>query len=104
MINEKQCTIIWHVDDLNITILEKKYGKVNPLSVKRGKKHEYLGIDIDFSTPHKFNASMIPYIRRILEDAPDDIKGLATTPAADYLFKTRDTTKLDKKKPKYSTT
>jgi len=68
---------------------------VTPLSVNRGKKHEYLGINIDFSTPGKFNMSMIPYIKRNLDEAPEDMKGLATTPSADHLFKTHDTTELD---------
>jgi len=45
-INTKQCTIIWHVDDLKISpveqdvvedikkVLNKKFGKESPLSAK----------------------------------------------------------------------
>ena len=63
MVNGKQLTILWHVDNLkishkNLTIvtelldeINKEYGKILPLTVTRGKKHEYLGMTIDFSVP-----------------------------------------------------
>ena len=56
MINGKQYTIVWHVDDLKISHedenvvtkiledLDERYGsEETPLSVQRGKIHEYLG-------------------------------------------------------------
>jgi hypothetical protein len=58
-INGKQCTILWHVDDLKIShvdkevveyilrMLNERYGKEVPLTVTRGKVHEYLGIVFD---------------------------------------------------------
>mmetsp|Transcript_22128 Transcript_22128/g.61498 ORF Transcript_22128/g.61498 Transcript_22128/m.61498 type:complete len:143 (+) Transcript_22128:475-903(+) len=61
IINGKQCTIAWQVDDLKISHAEEsvlddvikqlsdKYGKKAPLTVNRGKIHDYLGIMIDFS-------------------------------------------------------
>ena len=61
MIDGKQCTIVWHVDDLKIShvnkkvvtkvidLLKKEFGKEAPLTVTRGKIHEYLGIKIDYS-------------------------------------------------------
>jgi hypothetical protein len=60
IINRKQCTIIWHVDDLKISHvdpnviedivnrIEEKYGKEDPITVTRGKVHEYLGMTMDF--------------------------------------------------------
>ena len=60
-INETQCTIIWHVDDLTIShkdsamvneviaSLSNEYGKVGEMTVKRGKIHYYLGMTLDFS-------------------------------------------------------
>ena len=60
-INELQCSIVWHVDDLKIShqdtavvdeviaSLRAKYGKIGKMTVRRGKKHDYLGMTLDFS-------------------------------------------------------
>jgi len=98
IINGKQCTIIWYVDDLKISHLDpavvtsiidslnKEFGKEAPLTVKRGKKHEYLGIDMDFTTPGKVVFTMIPFIEQIIEETPAVImKGACVTPAANHL-------------------
>jgi hypothetical protein len=65
IIDGKQCTIVWHVDDLKVShvdpkvtdtilgLLDVKYGqeivggKRTPLTVTRGKKHDYLGMTLD---------------------------------------------------------
>ena len=76
MINGSQATIIWHVDDLKISHkdpkvvtriinkLKKKYAKVNPLTVVRGKVHDYLGMTLDFRTKHKVKVYMYKLSRR----------------------------------------
>ena len=98
MINGKQCTIIWHVDDLKmshvsaddlekiIERLDEKYGKEAPLTVNRGKVHEYLGMTIDFSEKGKVKFIMYDYIENLLDEAPADMSGHAATPAALHLF------------------
>ena len=110
LINGKQCTIVWHVDDLKIShaedsvldeiiaSLNAEYGKVNPLTVRRGPVHEYLGMTLDFSVPGKFIIDMEKYLdQSVLADLPSDMEGTATSPAADHLFCTRDNAeKLDK--------
>jgi hypothetical protein len=65
MIDGKQCTILWHVDDLKlshmgdavveeiISKLDERYGKEAPLGVTRGKVHDYLGRTLDFSVKGK---------------------------------------------------
>ena len=75
-INGKQMTIGWHVDDLKISHvdmsatehviekLESEFGKEAPLTVTRGKVHEYLGMTIDFSEPGKVVFSMLDYIKK----------------------------------------
>jgi len=57
MVNDKQCTIAWYVDDnkishVNPTVvtqiieaIEQHFGK---MTIVRGTKHIFLGIDIDF--------------------------------------------------------
>ena len=97
-INGKQCTILWHVDDLKISHVDKsvvddmldklnnRYGKDAPLTVTRGKVHEYLGMTIDFTEPKKVAIRMDGYADGILEEARDDMKGESATPAAEHLF------------------
>ena len=61
VINGKQCTIGWHVDDLKISHVDKqvveqiitglneRYGRETPISVHRGPVQEYLGMTIDYT-------------------------------------------------------
>ena len=97
-ISGKQCTIIWHVDDLKISHcnaeivsmmidkLEGVFGKEAPLTVHRGVVHEYLGMKIDFSRKGKVMIDMKEYVNNILCDAPHDMSGTAKTPASNFLF------------------
>jgi hypothetical protein len=97
-INGKQCTILWHVDDLKIShvdpdvvtsvidMIEAEFGKEAPLTVSRGKVHVYLGMTIDFSTDGKVRFSMINYLEEILDELPPEMDGDSTTPAASFLF------------------
>ena len=100
MINGKQCTIVWHVDDLKIShadpevvdsvieMIDERFGKEDPITRNRGKVHDYLGMKIDFSEKGKVKIIMQDYIEAVLEDAPEELlKGSAATPAAEHLFK-----------------
>merc|ERR1711933_326410 len=77
-INGHQMTVTWHVDDLKVShkdpqeitkfadYLSGIYGE--KLTVKRGKVHDYLGCDYDFSTAGAVKISMIKYTRKTLGD------------------------------------
>jgi len=98
VIDGKQCTIVWHVDDLKIShvspdvvtgVIEQlnlEFGALSPLTVTRGKVHDYLGMTLDYSTPGKVRITMSDYIANMLDDLPDDMDGVAATPAANCLF------------------
>ncbi len=98
VINGKQCTIIWHVDDLKmshvspqvIEQLSEKHGKEAPLTVTRGRAHEHLGMTIDFSKKGKVKFIMNDYVENLLSEAPKDVSGHAATPAAHHLFSVND--------------
>lgn len=47
-------------------------------------------MDLDFSEEGKVKVTMIPYIKDILEDFPEEVNKTAATPASDNLFKVRD--------------
>jgi hypothetical protein len=97
-IKGSQCTILWHVDDLKISHvdpsvvtevikqLEDEFGKEASLTVTRGKKHDYLGMTIDYSTPGKVKIGMVDYIDKMLAELPEDMSGESVTPAPNHLF------------------
>ena len=102
-IDGQQCTLVWHVDDMKIShadsrivdgiiaMLETEFGKEAPLTVHRGKVHDYLGMTLDFSIDGKVRVSMEDYIKTMLAALPEDMNGTATTPAAEHLFKVNET-------------
>jgi len=61
--------------------LNLEFGALSPLTVTRGKMHEYLGMTLDYSTPGKVRISMTDYITSMLDELPDDMDGVAATPA-----------------------
>ena len=102
MFGEHQCTIQWHVDDLKIscrnpkvidaiiTKLNKRYGQTSPLTITRGKVHDYLGMTIDYSEPWRVIFTMYDYINEVIESLPKEMKGSSASPAGDHLFKTNE--------------
>ena len=82
-----------------IASLSAERNTVGEMTVKRGKIHEYLGMTLDFSEESKFIVNMEEYTNEILIGLPEDMNGVATTPAADHLFKTcSDAPKLNKER------
>ena len=59
-------------------------------AVTRGKVHDYLGMDLDFSQKGILKVSMIPYTGKVIQEFPEKIIGTAASPAADHLFQIRD--------------
>jgi hypothetical protein len=111
-IDGKQCTVIWHVDDLKIShvdpravttilnLLDAQYGqeivggKRAPLTIARGKIHNYLGMTLDYSEPGVVKINMVDYVQKILDKMPENMDGTATSPAADHLFKITEAVEL----------
>ena len=97
MINGKQCTICWYVDDLKVShmekdvvndiiaTIEKKYGK---MTVTHGAKHTYVGMDIEFKGDGEVKILMIDYLKESIEAFPEDCTtaNKVNTPAASHLF------------------
>ena len=95
MVNGRQCTIVWYVDDNKISHvdskvvdcliaeLEKKHDK---MTVCRGKKHAFLGMDIEFLPKHKVKILMKVYIHEAIKDFGEDVTRKDTSLAAKGLF------------------
>jgi Reverse transcriptase (RNA-dependent DNA polymerase) len=97
-IDGNQCTVLWHVDDLKISHvdpnvvtsvikqLEAEFGKEAPLTIMRGKVHDYLGMTLDYSLDDKVQIKMFDYIDNMVKDLPADMDGESATPAPNHLF------------------
>ena len=102
LINGSQCTITWHVDDLKISHKDPSvvndvikninavYGEIQEITIKRGKVHEYLGMDVDLREKGKVIVRMKKYINDMLQELPKDMDGISATPAAKHLFEVND--------------
>lgn len=110
-VNGKQHTVGWHVDDFLLTHedptvndgliqwFSEKYGRLSPLTVHRGHTHEYLGMTIHFERPKCVVIIMENYIERLINEAPGEWAGTATTPAGKHLFDINDgATTLDEER------
>ncbi len=96
----KQLTVIWHVDKMmtmckeNFKLtkfscyLAKIYGM--KLVMHTGCEHNYLGMDMEFTSEGTLQVSMITYLKNAITGFPKMITGKVATPAADYLFTIRD--------------
>ena len=85
-----QQTIVWHVDDLklshmipreNTKIIHKLmniYGK--DMKVRRGKKHRYLGIDMDWSVKDQLMIDMSEYNKETVSMWPDPPEKICKDP------------------------
>jgi hypothetical protein len=67
-----------------------------PLTITRGKGHDYLGMKIDYSEKGKVKITMIDYIEGMLDELPNGMAGESATPAANHLLQVdEDAKKLD---------
>jgi hypothetical protein len=99
MIDGKQCAVPWHVDDLKIShvdpnaqttiigLIDEEFGKESPITVARGKAHDYLGMTLDHTVKGKVKVKMIDSVAKMVNDLPEEFDGEAATPAGDDLFK-----------------
>jgi hypothetical protein len=81
-INGNQITVCWHVDDLKVSHQDSKvvtnflqwikdtYGSIGKVKITRGKKHDYLGMKLDYSIPGKVKVDMREYVQSMIDDFP----------------------------------
>ena len=95
-VNGQQCTMTWHVDDLKIShakehvvrsVMKKiqhNFGQYSDLSMHIGKRHDYLGMILDFNSPGVLEIDMSDYIQVILQDTPAKLRGMSMVPVAKH--------------------
>jgi hypothetical protein len=57
----------------------------------RGKKHDYLAMTLDFTTPGVWKVKMTSYVKIMLEDFPIMFQGKSKYPWSENLFKVDET-------------
>jgi hypothetical protein len=77
-----------------IGLIDKEFGKEAPITVTRGKVHDYLGMTLDYSTKGKVHIKMLDSVAKMLQDLREEFDGEASTPAGNDLFK------IDENSPK----
>jgi hypothetical protein len=69
--------------------IEEVSAKEAPLTITRGRKHEHLGILLDFREKGKVKIHMTTYVKSFHRDVLVDMVGLANTSAAAYLLQVK---------------
>ena len=94
-VNGSTLTIVWYVDDCKISHkdskvvdwlieeIEKQHGK---MTITRGKKHVFVGMDIEFIGDGKVKIMLQDYIKECIDASGMDVSEGAKTPATKNLF------------------
>ena len=99
LVNGKQLTVVWYVDDLKvlhadstvvdvmIESIKQEFGQKLDVTVCRGKIHNYLGLRMDFSEKGQVVLTMHDFISELLKEVPDELlRGPSSSPASNHLF------------------
>ena len=99
MVNGKQITVQFIINDLHISCedmgeIDKLIKDLNnkfrtnfqELAVNKGKVHDYLGININYSNNNYIKFTVYNFLEDILEEAQEDMNGRSKWPANNKLF------------------
>jgi len=77
----------WAIDDL-VEWLKFMYEDHTPLKPSRGKRHDYIGMILDYAEKGKLKIIMTDYVQKMLKDFPFQqmLNKKANTPAAEHLY------------------
>ena len=87
MINGKHCTVVWYVDDNKVShedaqvvtdvieLMKKHFGD---LTVTRGKKHRFLGMNIEINKDRNIEIEMKEQLQEVI-DMFEEIEGSKVT-------------------------
>ena len=100
IVRGRQHTVIWHVDDLKSSHVNKKVNDeflewlkskyandgIGNVSVTRGRRHEYLGMTLVFTNEGNLKIEMINYIDKMCKEFPEKLDGDTKYPWTEKLF------------------
>ena len=81
-------------DDELVMFLGRRYG--GKITVHRGIMHDYLGMDMDYSSEGVVKLSMMKLLEKIFVDFPEDIGRPSSSPTSEHLFRVRDANEAEK--------
>jgi hypothetical protein len=102
-IDGKQCTIVWHVDDdkmshvdlkVNTEVIERIEERFGKMTVTRGKKHVFLGMEIEHLANGAASADMSEHLREGMQEFPEAINSSVASPARRDVCETDEKSKL----------
>ena len=110
MIDGKQMTITWHVDNLKISHVSEEVvdtfidwlrdkcrdEEINKVKATKGDKHDHLGMTLDHSKPDEVTVDMRHHAKKMMEEFPEELKTDVKTPTSEQLFQVEETTPLSK--------
>jgi hypothetical protein len=103
MIDGKQCTIVFYVDDNKLSHkdpkvvttvmkeIEKHFGE---LVISRGKSHDFLGMNVTIRKDKKVSIDQHQQVEEVLKDFGPTGTRYVSSPCASHLWKTRDDAKM----------
>ena len=109
MVNSKQLTLVWHINNIKVSHVEESVvtkfiewlkctykctfeDGLGAMQVFRGKKHDYLGMQLDFTKNGKVKFTMDNYVVDMVRDfhPHDKTTWTVKTPTAEHLFRVND--------------
>ncbi len=103
MIEGKQCTIAWYVDDTKIShadprvvtrIIQELEKRFDKMTVTRGREHVFLGMHIRYTEENTAVITMKDYLKEAITESGLDVSRSASTPATRTLFEVDNTSNL----------
>jgi hypothetical protein len=100
MIQGKQCTIAWYVDDNKIShvdpevvtmIIQKMEAAFDKMTVARGREHDFLGMHVTFTENNEARICMKSYLHEAIQESGMVIDRESATPATKTLFDVNET-------------
>jgi hypothetical protein len=91
----EQITICWYVDDLKISsvnkqavddVIQKLEDRFGEMRKSFGRKHKYLGLEIEFCEDGSVNFLAADHIKEVIEDFGEDLGRVANNPASKAIF------------------
>jgi hypothetical protein len=91
MIDGKQCTILWHVNDLKMShmdpeanakiigLIDEEFGREAPITVTRGKTHDCLGMTLDCTEKGEVKMKTLDCVLKMLAELSEEMNGKAPT-------------------------
>ena len=108
IINGKQMTVVWHVDDFKVSHVEEAEVKhflqlikdnyedpeIGLVKISHGRVHNFLGMTLDFTSDGEVKIDMREYVSKMIDAFPEKEDKKASPSAENHLFQVRDDVKL----------